>query len=88
MATRVIDDSKLQNIAVAIQGKDGGGQMTVEQMPTRIAAIPEGVQKSSTSDTPVYFGINSNGFYVSDAPNDETEIIMGRIGNRLFVETP
>ena len=39
MAIRVIDDSKLQNIAVAIQGKDGGGQMTVDEMPTRIAAI-------------------------------------------------
>lgn len=40
MATRVIDDIKLQNIAVAIQGKDGGGQMTVDEMPTRIATIP------------------------------------------------
>lgn len=40
MAIRVIDDSKLQNIAVAIQGKDGGGQMTVDEMPTRIATIP------------------------------------------------
>ena len=40
MATRVIDDTKLQNIAVAIQGKDSGGVMTVDEMPTRIAAIP------------------------------------------------
>ena len=40
MAIRVIDDTKLQNIAVAIQGKDGGGTMTVDEMPTRIAAIP------------------------------------------------
>lgn len=40
MATRVIDDSKLQDIAVAIQGKDGGGTMTVDEMPTRIVAIP------------------------------------------------
>ena len=40
MAIRVIDDSKLQNIAVAIQDKDGGGTMTVDEMPTRIAAIP------------------------------------------------
>ena len=40
MATRIIDDTKLQNIAVAIQGKDNGGTMTVDQMPTRIAAIP------------------------------------------------
>lgn len=39
MAIRTIDDSKLQNIAVAIQGKDGGGQMTVDEMPTRITAI-------------------------------------------------
>ncbi len=42
MAIRVIDDSKLQDIAVAIQGKDGGGQMTVDEMPTRIANIPSG----------------------------------------------
>lgn len=40
MAIRVINDSKLQNIAVAIQGKDGGGQMTVDEMPGRIEAIP------------------------------------------------
>ena len=42
MATRVIDDTKLQNIAVAIQAKDNGGQMTVDEMPTRIANIPSG----------------------------------------------
>lgn len=36
MATRVIDDTKLNNIAVAIQSKDSGGQMTVDEMPTRI----------------------------------------------------
>ena len=42
MAIRVIDDTKLQNIAVAIQGKDGGGQMTVDEMPGRIEAIPSG----------------------------------------------
>lgn len=40
MATRVIDDTKLQNIAVAIQAKDNGGQMTVDGMPGRIAALP------------------------------------------------
>ena len=40
MAIRVIDDSKLQDIAVAIQGKDGGGTMAVDEMPTRIATIP------------------------------------------------
>ena len=42
MATRVIDDTKLQNIAVAIQSKDNGGQMTVDEMPGRIEAIPTG----------------------------------------------
>ena len=40
MATRVIDDSKLNDIAVAIQAKDSGGQMTVDEMPTRIGALP------------------------------------------------
>ena len=42
MATRVIDDSKLNAIAVAIQAKDNGGQMTVDEMPTRIENIPTG----------------------------------------------
>ena len=40
MATRIIDDTKLNSIAVAIQSKDGGGQMTVDQMPDRIATLP------------------------------------------------
>ena len=42
MAIRVIDDTKLNNIAVAIQAKDNGGQMTVDEMPGRIANIPSG----------------------------------------------
>ena len=42
MAIRIIDDAKLQSIAVAIQGKDNGGQMTVDEMPGRIEAIPTG----------------------------------------------
>ena len=40
MAIRVIDDTKLQNIAVAIQSKDNGGQMTVDEMAGRIALLP------------------------------------------------
>lgn len=39
MAIRVIDDTKLQNIAVAIQSKDNGGQMTVDEMAGRIEDI-------------------------------------------------
>lgn len=39
MATRVIDDNKLNNIATAIQAKDSGGQMTVDEMPNRIEAL-------------------------------------------------
>lgn len=40
MAMRVIDDSDLQNIAVAIQSKDNGSQMTVKEMRGRIENIP------------------------------------------------
>ena len=42
MAIRVIDDTKLQNIAIAIQAKDNGGQMTVDEMAGRIEAIQAG----------------------------------------------
>ena len=35
----VTDGDVLQNIAVAIQAKDSGGQMTVDEMPNRIEAL-------------------------------------------------
>ena len=54
MAIRVIDDSKLQDIAVAIQGKDGGGTMTVDEMPTRIAEIPTGGGSVEKKDVNFY----------------------------------
>ena len=57
MAIRTIDDSKLQNIAVAIQGKDGGGTMTVDQMPTRIAEIP--TRDNTTLNSLIDRGITS-----------------------------
>ena len=57
MATRVIDDTKLQNIAVAIQGKDSGGTMTVDEMPARIAAIP--TQGNTLLDLLISGGITS-----------------------------
>ena len=57
MATRVIDDSKLNDIAVAIQAKDSGGQMTVDEMPTRIAAIP--TQDNTLLDSLISGGITS-----------------------------
>ena len=46
MATRVIDDTKLQNISAAIQAKDHGGQMTVDEMPGRIAALSAGTEEA------------------------------------------
>lgn len=39
MATRLIDDTILQNIAEAIQEKDGGSKMRISEMATRISAI-------------------------------------------------
>lgn len=56
MAIRTIDDSKLQNIAVAIQGKDGGGQMTVDQMPTR---IEQNLQSKAVLDSVIDGSITS-----------------------------
>lgn len=39
MATRLIDDTILQNIAEAIQEKDGGNKMRISEMAERISAI-------------------------------------------------
>ena len=56
MATRVIDDSKLNAIAVAIQTKDSGGQMTVDQMPTR---IEQNLQSKAVLDSVIDGSITS-----------------------------
>ena len=63
MAIRVIDDTKLNNIAVAIQVKDSGGQMTVDEMPTRIANIPSG------GATLIPKTITQNGVYNASSDN-------------------
>ena len=62
MATRIIDDSKLNDIAVAIQAKDSGGQMTVDEMPTRIDALP-------TGGTLIPKTITENGIYNASSDN-------------------
>lgn len=62
MATRVIEDVKLQNIAVAIQAKDNGGQMTVDEMPTRIGALP-------TAPNLIPKTITQNGVYNASSDN-------------------
>ena len=82
MATRVIDDTKLNDIAVAIQAKDNGGQMTVDEMPTRIANIPSGgtlISKTITGNG-VYNAIsdNADGYDVVtvDVPQDPNEQLV------------
>ena len=63
MATRIIDDSKLNDIAVAIQEKDNGGQMTVDDMPTRIENLPSG------GGTLISKTIIENGIYNASSDN-------------------
>lgn len=66
MATRVIDDSKLNDIAVAIQSKDSGGQMTVDEMVERIENIPSGSDFDITvTDTQVKMVIEVNDYDLS-----------------------
>ena len=81
MATRVIDDTKLQNIAVAIQGKDSGGTMTVDEMPTRIAAIQTGDEVLFSSNGRQYTrtveipnGVTTLGDYAFQGCTSLTEI--------------
>ena len=78
MATRVIDDTKLQNIAVAIQGKDSGGTMTVDEMPTRIEAL--------SADVLVAMGIDNNGLFFSNDPHDNEDLTLGEDANGIYLE--
>ena len=95
MATRVIDDTKLQNIAVAIQGKDSGGTMTVDEMPTRIAAIPTGDEvlfssygRQYTRTVEIPDGVTTLGEYAFQGCTGLTEITLPdsltNIGQNVF----
>ena len=70
MAIRTIDDSILQNIAVAIQNKDGGGKMEVPDFASRIeqnlqskAVLDSVIDGSVTSIESDVTGIMSYKFY-------------------------
>ena len=91
MAIRVIDDSKLQDIAVAIQGKDGGGQMTVDEMPTR---IEQNLQSKAVLDSVIDGSIISIESDVTDMRSNSfsyctnlTSVSLPRVtnmGNNVF----
>ena len=59
----ITDNDILQGIAEAIQAKDSGGQMTVDEMPTRIANIPSG------GGTLIPKTITQNGVYNASSDN-------------------
>ena len=86
MAIRVIlDDTHLQNAAIAIQEKDNGPKISVPDFASRIRAIAQ-LKISETSDTPICFGADANGFYFSDNLADASEFKIGRTENRIYVE--
>lgn len=90
MATRTIDDIKLNNIAIAIQAKDNGGQMTIDEMPTRIENILTGsgdIPISVNSDTPIFFGINDDGVYMCTTESEATDVAFGRDGMLVYAES-
>ena len=60
MATRVIDDTKLNDIAVAIQAKDSGGQMTVDEMAGRIEALPTNLIPKTITENGTYAAEDDN----------------------------
>ena len=87
MATRVIDDTKLNNIAIAIQAKDSGGQMTIDEMPTRITNISSGgtlIQKTITENG-VYnaSGDNADGYDVVTVDVPERNTLYEYMKNTL-----
>lgn len=46
-----------------------------------------GIVISSTSDTPIFFGINTNGFYVCDTEEESTPVALGRTGGAIYAES-
>ena len=90
MAIRVIDDTKLQNIAVAIQSKDNGGQMTVDEMAGRIEPLSSPVFEQIVNRTATGVVASSEVRYLLTHMFCEVGSITGVIlnANPLFVGGP
>ena len=51
-----------------------------------VASIPQGgIPIDEHSSIPLVFGIDSDGFYYSDNPNDETLVSFGRDTNGIYI---
>jgi hypothetical protein len=56
---------------------DGYSDLTVN--------VPSGIPIDEDSSTPLVFGIDSDGFFFSDNPADETPVFFGRDSGGLYV---
>ena len=56
---------------------DGYSEVTVN--------VPSGIPIDEASLTPLVFGIDSDGFYFSDTPADETPVSFGRDAGGIYV---
>jgi hypothetical protein len=63
--------------AAADDNADGYDEVTVN--------VPSGIPIDEDSLTPLVFGVDSNGFYFSDNPADETPVLFGRDSGGLYV---
>ena len=46
-----------------------------------------GIEISSTSDTPIFFGIDDTGFYVCSTAEEKTPVALGRTGELIYAES-
>lgn len=77
MAIKIIDDTNLQDIAEAIQSKDNGLKMTVEQMADRIEAL--------SPEVLVAMGIDNDGWFMSNNPNDDEKLILSEDVDGIYL---
>ena len=80
MANKLYEENDISAIATAIRAKEGaqaGGTMTVAQMPTRIANLPEGGVVSVSSVTiNTYSGTTQNMYLKPDGTGGKTDLAV------------
>ena len=80
MAIKIIDDTILQDIAVSIQSKDGGGKMEATEMAERIDAIPSATQiVDGTITEYIDFGVQSIRYNVFSNLASLTKVVIPNV---------
>lgn len=84
-----VDAEIFEDISDALQSKTGQQEpYAKDELAQAVSNLPPdiGLYISDTSDIPIYFGANDDGFYICTTEEEKTDVAFGRDGSAIYAE--